>query len=129
MSTPLSAPRPYIGTGTIVEFDSVRYVVLKPNSVNLRVERESDGVQFNLPRAAAFTIVGQKQFSEMVQAPDFEQYNVVKYVGPKFENKLMAVVKVDVFGKRVTLADLDQPRNRLNNVPFSNVVKVNVAEV
>lgn len=122
-------PQPFIPTGAIVEHNNVRYVVLKPNPANLLVERESDGEQFNLPRSATFTIVGQKNITEMFQAPTFEQYSVVTYVGPKFENKLMVVTKVDALTKTATLADIDQPRKRLSRVPFANIVATKVQAV
>lgn len=124
-------PTPYIGTGAIIEHQGIRYTVLKPNPKNLLVERESDGEQFNLPRRAIFTIVGQKSLTEMFQTDtSYQPYQVVTYTGPKFENKLMVVVKVDILTKTMSLADLDDPSRRLSRVPFTNAkaTKVVAAE-
>lgn len=124
-------PVPYVSVGAIVEHQGVRYIVLKPNPKNLLVERESDGKQFNLPRTARYTIVGQKSITEMFTSDvQYQPYQVVTYTGPKFENKLMVVVKADVLTKTMSLADIDAPNRRLSRVPFSNVkaTKVVAAE-
>lgn len=125
------APTPFVGLGAILEHQGTRYTVLKPNPKNLLVERESDGKQFNLPRTAKYTIVGQKDLNTMFStATEFEPFRIVTYTGPKFEHKLMVVVKVDVLTKTMSLADLDDPRRRLSRVPFDNVkaTKVVAAE-
>lgn len=124
-------PTAYVNLGAIVEYQGVRYTVLKPNPKNLLVERESDGKQFNLPRTASFTIVGQKPLNEMfTNEEQYQPYSIVTYTGPKFPNKLMVVVKVDVLTKTMSLADIDDPSRRLGRVPFANVkaTKVVAAE-
>ncbi len=122
-------PTRFVPTGAIVQTsDGERYVVLKPNPRNLRAERERDGARVEIPRNYPFAIVGQKDFAEVFVAPDIEPYNVVKYVGPKFESKLMVVVKVDPLAKTLSLADIDEPRKRLSRVPFTSVTKVAVTE-
>lgn len=123
-------PTPYVGIGAIVEYQSTRYIVLKPNPKNLLVERESDGKQFNLPRTAPYTVVGQKPIGEMFSTENqYQPYNIVTYTGPKFPNKLMVVVKVDVLTKTMSLADLDDPSRRLGRVPFDNVKATKVVAV
>lgn len=117
-------PTRFIPVGAILETqDGERYVVLKPNTVNLRSERVRDGGRFNIPRNYPFAVVGNKSFDEVIGSTDIEMYNVVKYIGPKFEKKLMTVVRVDLIGKTLSLADIDEPRKRLNRVPFSSVEK------
>lgn len=123
-------PTRFVPTGAIIQTgDGEQYTVLKPNPKNLLSERQRDGAQFNIPRGFPFAIVGQKDFKEMFAAPDIEPYNIVKYVGPKFENKFMVVVKVDALAKTLSLADIDEPRKRLSRVPFTNVEKKSLADL
>lgn len=124
------APTPFVGMGAILEHQGTRYIVLKPNPKNLLVERESDGKQFNLPRTARYTVVGQKDINEMFTAENqYQPYNIVTYTGPKFPNKLMVVVKVDILTKTMSLADLDDPNRRLSRVSFDNVKATKVVAV
>lgn len=123
-------PTRFVPTGAIIQTgDGEQYTVLKPNPRNLLSERQRDGKRFNIPRNYPFAIVGQKDFNEVFVAPDIEPYNIVKYVGPKFENKLMAVVTVDPLAKTLSLADIDDPRKRLSRVPFTNVQKMSLADL
>lgn len=128
--TPTVDPMRFVPTGAIIQTsDGERYIVLKPNPKNLLSERERDGQRFNIPRSYPFAIVGQKDFKEMFAAPDIEPHNIVMYVGPKFENKLMVVVTVDSIAKTLSLADIDEPRKRLSRVPFANVEKKSLADL